>query len=59
MTYLRFHFGVVQNIFLEKWGHLHGEVTRLMGGGGFGDMHFFKWCNLVRFKEYFLKFCKK
>ena len=56
-------------IFLEKWGYLHGakrhaargEATRLLGG--FGGMLpreiFLKWCNLVRFREYLLKFCQK
>ena len=48
-------------IFLEKWGYLHGEVTRLLGG--FGGMipreNFKKWCNLVRFREYFAKILSK
>ena len=56
-------------IFLEKWGNLHGakrhaargEATRLLGG--FGGMlpreNFKKWCNLVRFREYFAKILSK
>ena len=56
-------------IFLEKWGNLHGakrhaargEATCLLGG--FGGMlpreNFKKWCNLVRFREYFAKILSK
>ena len=56
-------------IFLEKWGNLHGaklhaacgEATRLLGG--FGGMlpreNLKKWCNLVRFREYFAKILSK
>ena len=56
-------------IFLEKWGYLHGakryaargEATRLLGG--FGGIipreNFKKWCNLVRFREYFAKILSK
>ena len=56
-------------IFLEKWGYLHGakrhaargEATRLLGG--FGGMppreNFLKWCNLVRFREYYAKILSK
>ena len=56
-------------IFLEKWGNLHGAkrhaargfATRLLGG--FGGMlpreNFKKWCNLVRFREYFAKILSK
>ena len=56
-------------IFLEKGGNLHGakrhaargEATRLLGG--FGGMlpreNFKKWCNLVRFREYFAKILSK
>ena len=56
-------------IILEKWGNLHGakrhaargEATRLLGG--FGGMlpreNFKKWCNLVRFREYFAKILSK
>ena len=56
-------------IFLEKSGYLHGakrhaargEATRLLGG--FGGMLpreiFLKWCNLVRFREYFVKILSK
>ena len=56
-------------IFLEKWRYLHGakrhaargEATRLLGG--FGGMlpreNFKKWCNLVRFREYFAKILSK
>ena len=63
VAYLGFHFGGGFKIFLEKWGYLHGasrhaargEVTCLLGG--FGGMLpreiFLKWCNLVRFGEYF------
>ena len=65
---LSFRGGGVQ-IFLEKWGYLHGasrhaargEATRLLGG--FGGMlpqeNFKKWCNLVRFREYFAKIMSK
>ena len=57
------------NIFLKKWGYLHGakrhaargKATRLLGG--FGGMppreNFLKWCNLVRFREYFAKILSK
>ena len=38
-----------------------GEATRLLGG--FGGMlpreNFKKWCNLVRFREYFAKILSK
>ena len=58
---LGFHFGVGGGgfkIFLEKWGHLHGAR-----GGGFGGMlpqeNFKKWCNLLRFREYFAKILSK
>ena len=56
-------------IFLEKLGYLHGakrhaargEATRLLGG--FGGMlpreNFLKWCNLVRFREYFAQILSK
>ena len=56
-------------IFLVKCGYLHGakrhaargEATRLLGG--FGGMlpreNFKKWCNLVRFREYFAKILSK
>ena len=48
-------------IFLEKWGYLHGATWRLLGG--FGGMlpreNFKKWCNLVRFREYFAKILSK
>ena len=60
MAYLGFYFGGGGGfkIFLEKWGHLHGYVLYCMLGGS-GDMHprenFKKWCNLVRFGEYFVK----
>ena len=47
-------------IFLDKWGYLHG-AKRLLGG--FGGMlpreNFKKWCNLVRFMEYFAKILSK
>ena len=48
--------------FLEKWGYLmHGAKRRLLGG--FGGMrpreNFLKWCNLVRFREYFAKILSK
>ena len=52
--------GGVQN-FPEKWGYLHGEATRLLGG--FGGMHprenLKKWYNLVRFRGYFVKILSK
>ena len=61
VAYLGFHFGGGFKIFLEKWGNLHGEATRLLGG--FGGMlpreNFKKWCNLVRFREYFAKILSK
>ena len=71
MAYLGFHFGGGGGfkIFLEKWGNLHGakrhaargEATHLLGG--FGGMlpreNFKKWCNLVRFREYFAKILSK
>ena len=63
VAYLGFHFGGVQN-FSGKVGVLHaarGEATRLVGG--FGGMlpreNFKKWCNLVRFREYFAKILSK
>ena len=69
VAYLGFHFGGGFKIFLEKWGYLHGakrhaargEATRLLWG--FGGMLrreiFLKWCNLVRFREYFAKILSK
>ena len=60
MAYLGFYFwggGRVQNI-LEKWGYLHGYVLYCMLGGSGGMLpreKFKKWCNLVRFGEYFVK----
>ena len=69
VAYLGFHFGGGFKIFLEKWGYSHGakrhaargKVTRLVGG--FGGMlpreKFLKWCNLVRFREYFAKILSK
>ena len=61
MAYLGFHFGEGFTFFLEKCGYLHGEATRLLGG--FGGMlpreNFKKWCNLVRFREYFAKILSK
>ena len=68
-AYLGFHFGGGFKIFLEKWGYLHGAsrhaargfATRLLGG--FGGMllreNFLKWCNFVRFREYFAKILSK
>ena len=65
VAYLGFHFGGGFKIFLEKWGYLHGanrhaargEATRLLGGfrGMLLREIFLKWCNLVRFGEYFAK----
>ena len=57
-------------IFLEKWGYVHGakrhaargKATRLLGafGGMLPRENLKKWCNLVRFREYFAKiFVKK
>ena len=69
VAYLGFHFGGGVQNFSEKWGYLHGakrhaargEATRLLGG--FGGMlpreNFKKWCNLVRFREYFAKILSK
>ena len=70
MAYLGFYFGGGGGqIFLDKWGYLHGakrhaargEATRLLGG--FGGLlpreNFLKWCNLVRFREILLKFCQQ
>ena len=69
MAYLGFHFGGGFKIFLEKWGYLDGakrhaaggEATRLLWG--FGGMlpreNFKKWCNLVRFREYFATILSK
>ena len=68
-AYLGFYFEGGFKIFLEKWGYLHGalrhaargKATRLLGG--FGGMlpreNFKKWCNLVRFREYFAKILSK
>ena len=53
MAYLGFHFGGVQNI--------SGKVGVFVWG--FGGMlpreHFKKWCNLVRFREYFAEILSK
>ena len=61
VAYLGFHFGGGFKIFLVKWGYLHGEATRLLGGfGGMLPREIFKkWCNLVRFREYFAKILSK
>ena len=65
----RISFRGGSNFFLVKWGYLHGakrhaargEATRLLGG--FGGMlpreNLKKWCNLVRFREYFAKILSK
>ena len=63
VAYLGFHFGGggggVQNIFVKVgvFAAARGEVTRLLGG--FGGMlpreKCLKWCNFVRFREYFVK----
>ena len=66
VAYLGIHFGGGGfKIFLEKLGYLHGakrhvargRATRLLGG--FGGMphreNVLKWCNLLRFGEYFAK----
>ena len=61
VAYLGFHLwgggGGGFKIFLKKWGYLHGETTRLLGGGkvrGHAPReNFKKWCNLVRCREYF------
>ena len=55
VAYLGFHFGGGGGfkIFLEKWGYLHGEATRLLGGfwGMLPRENFKNLCNLVRFRE--------
>ena len=53
--------GEGSKFFWKSGGNLHGEATRLLGG--FGGMlpreNFKKWCNLVRFREYFAKILSK
>ena len=69
MAYLGFHFGGVQN-FSGKVGMFAWRETPCSAwrshafARGFGGMlpreNFKKWCNLVRFREYFAKkFCQK
>ena len=63
VAYLGFYFGGGGGfkIFLEKWGYLHGEATRLLGGSGAcSPEKIFKngaiWCVL---ESILLKFCQK
>ena len=61
VAYLGFHFGGGFIIFLEKWGYLHGEAMRLVGGSGACSTEkIFKngaiWCVL---ESILLKFCQK
>ena len=62
VAYLGFYFvGGGVKIFLEKWGYLHGEATRLLGGfGGNPPEKILKngaiWCVL---ESILLKFCQK
>ena len=56
VAYLGFHFEGFK-IFLEKWGYLHGASHAFARGvrGHTPPRIFLKWCNLVRFEEYFAK----
>ena len=57
VAYLGFHFGGGQNLSGKVGLFAPCFATRLLGG--FGGMlpreNFKKWCNLVRFREYFVK----
>ena len=59
VAYLGFHFGGGSKFVWKSAAR--GEATRLLGG--FGGLlpreNFLKWCNLVRFREYFAKILSK
>ena len=61
VAYLGFHFGGGSNFSGKVGEFAWREATRLLGG--FGGMlpreNFKKWCNLVRFREYFAKILSK